>query len=279
MSSRMSAACPDPISAPSEAGAGIRLKPPGLDPLLAIEGVRKRFGGVTALDGFDLAVERGTLVSIIGPNGCGKTTLFNVVSGALQPSEGRVIFAGRDITGLAPHRIARLGIARKFQVPGVYPSLSVAENLEVALGGGRQAGGIGTMRAASGTGSRLGELMRLARLEAKGPTPAAELSHGQRQWLEIAMLIGQDARLLLLDEPTAGMTIAETDETVGLVRRLAGEFGKTVVVIEHDMRFVRELGSRVVMMLDGRVFREGDYAAIQADPQVRRAYLGEVETC
>lgn len=239
-----------------------------------------RFGGVKALDGFDLAVERGALVSIIGPNGCGKTTLFNVVSGAFKPTGGRVVFAGRDITGFAPHRIARLGIARKFQVPGVYPSLSVAENLEVALGGARRGNGrFAMLRPGSAAHSRLGELMQLARLERKAMIPASELSHGERQWLEIAMLSGQEAELLLLDEPTAGMTIAETEETVGLVRRITGEFGTTVVVIEHDMHFVRQLEARVIMMLDGRVFREGDYATIQADPDVRRAYLGEVDTC
>jgi ABC-type uncharacterized transport system ATPase subunit len=242
--------------------------------LLEIAGVRKNFGGLVALDGVDLALSAGDLACIIGPNGCGKTTLFNVVSGAFPPTAGAVRFRGEDITGLAPHPIARKGVARKFQVPGIYPALSVAENLEVPL----------AARALALPGwwsrhSRLDELLGLAQLEDKALIPAAQLAHGEKQWLEIAMLMARDADLLLLDEPTAGMTIAETERTADLIRRISTETGKTVLAIEHDMHFVRRLECRVIVMVRGKVFRDGSFAEAQADAEVRKVYLGEIDTC
>ena len=244
---------------------------------MEINGICKNFGGVIALDGVDLSVETGSLTCLIGPNGCGKTTLFNVVSGAFRPTSGRVRYGGDDITGLPPYRIARRGIARKFQVPGIYPSLSVMENLEVAVASRMKA-----RQRLAATRKRYGPLhdfLHLAHLDGKALVPAAELAHGEKQWLEIAMLMACDPDLILLDEPTAGMTIAETQRTADLVLRISRESGKTILVIEHDMHFVRRLACRVVVMMRGRVFRDGSYEQAQADPEVRKAYLGEVETC
>jgi ABC-type uncharacterized transport system ATPase subunit len=248
-----------------------------VSPLLEINGICKNFGGVIALDGVDLSVETGSLTCLIGPNGCGKTTLFNVVSGAFRPTSGRVRYGGDDITGLPPYRIARRGIARKFQVPGIYPSLSVMENLEVAVASRMTA--YQRLAATSKRHGTLNDFLHLADLDGKALVPAAELAHGEKQWLEIAMLMACDPDLILLDEPTAGMTIAETQRTADLVLRISRESGKTILVIAHDMHFVRRLACRVVVMMRGKVFRDGSYEQAQADPEVRKAYLGEVETC
>ncbi|MGF1594579.1 MAG: ATP-binding cassette domain-containing protein [Kiloniellaceae bacterium] len=234
--------------------------------LLEVAGVDKDFGGVRAADGLTLSLGEGEMLCLIGPNGCGKTTLFNLVTGALKPDAGSLRFAGAELRGREPFEIARLGIQRKFQVPGIFAELSVAENLTVALlGSGDEGPG------------RLDELLGLARLEGRRGRPAGSLAHGEKQWLEIAMVLARRPRLLLLDEPTNGMTAAETAATVSLIRDLHDRYGCAVLVIEHDMGFVRELACPVALMVRGRILRRGGYAELQADPLVREVYLGAPE--
>ncbi|MEQ9609790.1 MAG: ATP-binding cassette domain-containing protein [Kiloniellaceae bacterium] len=238
--------------------------------LLEVAEVEKDFGGVRAAAGLSLSLAEGEMLCLIGPNGCGKTTLFNLVTAALKPDSGRLCFAGTDLIGLEPYQVARLGILRKFQVPGIYPELSVAENLTVAVVGS----GVGSNEAGD---ARLAELLALARLEDKRGQEAGRLAHGEKQWLEIAMVLARRPRLLLLDEPTNGMTVAETAATVALIRDLHRRFGCAVLVIEHDMGFVRELGCPVALMVRGRIERRGRYEELQADDLVREVYLGAVE--
>ncbi|GAB4393534.1 MAG: urea ABC transporter ATP-binding protein UrtD [Kiloniellaceae bacterium] len=234
--------------------------------LLEVAEVEKDFGGVRAAAGLTLALGEGEMLCLIGPNGCGKTTLFNLITGALRPDAGRLRFAGEDLTGLEPHQIARRGILRKFQVPGIFPDLSVAENLTVALvGSGAEEAG------------RLDDLLAVARLADKADLAAGSLAHGEKQWLEIAMVLARRPRLLLLDEPTNGMTAAETAATVALIRDLHARFGCAVLVIEHDMGFVRDLACPVALMVRGRIERQGSYEALRDDPLVREAYLGAAE--
>jgi urea ABC transporter ATP-binding protein UrtD len=248
-------------------------------PLLEVREVTKAFGGVRALTGVRLTAAAGELRCIIGPNGCGKTTLFNVISGAFPPTSGSVRFDGADITGLPPHRIGRLGIARKFQVPGIYPNLTVAENLEVPLvaGSGRRSP-LGLLRRPRRAADAHQLLARFG-LADLATRPAGTLAHGQKQWLEIAMLLAGEARLLLLDEPTAGMTMGETAATADLIRSIQAERAIALLVIEHDMSFVQRLDCPVVVMMRGTVVREGSYREVRDDPAVRTAYLGQAAPC
>jgi ABC-type uncharacterized transport system ATPase subunit len=245
-------------------------------PLLEIRDLVKEFGGVRALAGVDLAIHPGELICLIGPNGCGKTTLFNVISGALPPTSGQVLSNGEEITRLPAHRIARLGIARKFQVPGIYPALSVVENLEIPLAFSAAAAGPLRLLRAEPRALLLYDLLHRFGLSRVALQKSGTLPHGQKQWLEIAMLLASQPRLVLLDEPTAGMTAAETAATAGLISRLRQESGIAVLVIEHDMTFVRRLNCPIVVMIRGAVVCRGSYADVQADPIVREAYLGRV---
>ncbi len=237
--------------------------------VLEIDGLRKDFGGLAAVDGFSFALEAGQLHALVGPNGCGKSTLFNLITGAFPASGGTVRFDGREITGLASYEIARLGVGRKFQVPAVFDELTVAENLSVPRWPEKR---LGLWRQAAA--EDVADLLDLIKLADKRDQPAADLSHGERQWLEIGMLLASGARLLLLDEPTAGMTVTETRATADLIKDIASRGEATILVIEHDIGFIRDLGCPVTVMSKGRVLRSGSYDDIRADDEVRELYFG-----
>ena len=240
---------------------------------LYLDGVSVVFDGFRALNNLSLVVEPGELRAVIGPNGAGKTTMMDVITGKTRPTAGTVRFGDHDLTRLDEAAIATLGIGRKFQKPTVFDALTVFENLELALKAPR--GPVACLRwALSGEARRRIEgVLEEIGLSARAAERAAILSHGQRQWLEIGMLLMQDPELLLVDEPVAGMTDQETEHTAALLRRIAGG-GRSVVVVEHDLEFVRALGRRVTVLHEGAVLSEGSIDHVQDDPRVVEVYLG-----
>jgi urea transport system ATP-binding protein len=239
---------------------------------LTIDGVGVAFAGVKAVDQVSMIVEEGELRVLLGANGAGKTTLMDLVSGKTKCSEGRIYLYDNEITNQEEHRIARAGIGRKFQIPSVFRELSVRRNLEVASCRNPRVFANLRFGLSPASRARLDEVSALTGLSEVADQIAGGLSHGQTQWLELGMLIVQDPKLLLLDEPTAGMTQAETHKTADIIKGLRGLH--TILVVEHDMAFVREIAERITVMHLGRVLAEGDMAAIEANPDVRRAYLG-----
>jgi len=248
-------------------------------PLLEIAGLTVRFGGLVALDRVDLSVERGEIVGVIGPNGAGKTTLFNVINRFVEPVQGRVCCAGKDLLRLRPHQVIELGIARTFQNIEIFRNLTVLENMLI---GGHRGGGVGILGAMVGLGaSQERQLRRQAEeiLTALGiahlaPLPAGALPLGAQKMLELARALMSHPRLLLLDEPAAGLTPKEIEGLLGVLRRIHEEYGVTMMVVEHHMEFVLRLCERVVVLDFGRVIARGTPAEIVAHPQVVQAYLG-----
>jgi urea transport system ATP-binding protein len=241
--------------------------------LLYLDAVTVTFDGFKAIDNLSLTVEHGEMRAIIGPNGAGKTTMMDIITGKTRPDHGEVYFEGAiDLTRRDEVEIARLGIGRKFQKPTVFESHTVTDNLELALAGER--GVLATLfhRTLETDRTRIGEILETIRLTNRGRDLAADLSHGQKQWLEIGMLLAQDPKLLLVDEPVAGMTDAETADTAGLLREISSQ--RSVVVVEHDMGFIRDLDVKVTVLAEGRVLSEGSLDHVSADENVIESYLG-----
>ncbi|TQL17787.1 urea transport system ATP-binding protein [Zymomonas mobilis] len=240
--------------------------------LLAMQDVSVTFDGFRAINNLSLHLKTGEMRAIVGPNGAGKTTMMDIITGKTRPDKGTVTFRGHDLTRMDDPAIARLGIGRKFQKPTVFEALSVWDNLLLSLKGLRSPFSVLFSHITKEEEKRVADLLQLIRLESLSDKPAGGMSHGQKQWLEIGMLLGQDPELLLVDEPVAGMTDAETMATADLLR----EINKTrsVVVVEHDMDFVRALGVTVTVLHEGSVLAEGDLDTVSADPRVIEVYLG-----
>jgi branched-chain amino acid transport system ATP-binding protein/urea transport system ATP-binding protein len=232
-------------------------------PILETRHLEKRFGGVRALADVSFRLERGELRCLIGPNGAGKSTFFKLLTGQLRPSSGRILFEGADVTHAAPHQIGRLGIGIKNQVQDVFDGLSVHENLWLAARSSR------SRRAAD---DRARELAARLGLDDLLQTPVGTLAHGQRQWVEIAMVVAREPRLVLLDEPSAGMSAEETSQTAALIREV--NQSASVIVVEHDMQFIRQIAHKVTVFHQGAILLEDSFERVVADPVVRDVYLG-----
>ena len=245
--------------------------------LLEVKNVTKAFGSLVAVRDISLTVEPGELRAVIGPNGAGKTTFFNLISGLFPPTAGSIAFAGQDITGMVPHRRVALGMARTFQVTEIFPELSIAENVRIGV---EVAGGFRLrpwLRATENRAikNRIAEILALTNLAGKADRIVGELSHGDQRAAEISMALTLKPRILLLDEPTAGMGDQETYEVTSLIRRLHRERGYTIVLIEHDMRVVFNLADLIMVLDQGAVLAQGTPQEIAANEAVQAAYLGK----
>jgi branched-chain amino acid transport system ATP-binding protein len=250
-------------------------------PLLSVQAVSKRFGGLDALKDVTFGVYRDQIKALIGPNGAGKTTLFNIISGSYRPSEGRVVFADVDVAGQAPHRICRLGIGRTFQHSLVFDDMSVVENVAVGRYSRTKAGVLAAVltlprhrREEAETFKAAHEALRRVGLDHVADEPAENLPMGERHLLEIARALASEPRLLLLDEPAAGLNDDETQRLADTVRKIRDE-GVTVLLVEHDMTFVMDISDEVVVLDYGRKIAEGPPLMIQNNEEVIKAYLGE----
>ncbi len=239
---------------------------------LELEGLTVSFDGFKAVNGVTLYVNKDELRVIIGPNGAGKTTLLDLICGRTKPTDGTITFMDKVLTRMPEQEIVRAGVVRKFQTPSIYPKLSVLENLEVSHPKGRTAFGAIFFRRTPDITSRIHEVAEQVFLKDLLMSEAEHLSHGQKQWLEIGMLLMADPQLLLLDEPVAGMSVREREQTAELLRSICK--GRSAVVIEHDMKFVRRIADKVTVMHQGKVLAEGPMDEIENDPRVVEVYLG-----
>jgi urea transport system ATP-binding protein len=240
--------------------------------LLQVEGLTVSFDGFKAIDDLSLYVDKNELRALIGPNGAGKTTLLDLISGKTRPTSGKVTFRDIELTGLAEHQIVATGLGRKFQTPSVYEALTVFENLEMSFPRGRSWYGAWSFRRTLDVVRKVEEVAELIFLKDRLHDCAGELSHGQKQWLEIGSLLIQDPELMMLDEPVAGMSVSDREQTAELLRTLCK--GRAVVVVEHDMEFVRSIAHKVTVLHQGKVLAEGNMETVQSDPKVVEVYLG-----
>jgi branched-chain amino acid transport system ATP-binding protein len=243
--------------------------------MLEVRGVAKSFDGFQAVGGVSLTVAPGSISAIIGPNGAGKTTLFNLITGHLRPDAGQVVFKGRDVTGIAPHDLCRLGMGRSFQRTNIFPRLTVFENVQAAYVSHR---GRGWNLFASVEGvyrAETEDILRAVGLLDKAGEVSGFLSHGGQKQLELGIALALEPEILLLDEPTAGMSASETRESIALIERLARERRLTLLFTEHDMEVVFSISQRITVLHQGRVIADGAPAEVRRDPEVRRVYLGE----
>jgi urea ABC transporter ATP-binding protein UrtD len=246
-----------------------------MENILKTKNLTKAFGGLVAVDHVNLSLSRGELRALIGPNGCGKTTFFNLVTGKFKPTDGYVYYQGEDITGLSIHQIAQKGIGRKFQVPSIFGTQSVYENIRVPLFSGQKGHSMFMSRTIQKEyHDQIMAILKNIRLEQKANELADNLSHGEKQWLEIGMALAGRPNLLLLDEPTGGMTLGETRATIDLIKKISTDFHISIMVIEHDVSFVREIESQVTVMYKGQIINEGSFEEIHKDKIVREIYLG-----
>ncbi|GLZ58861.1 ABC transporter ATP-binding protein [Micromonospora sp. NBRC 107095] len=242
--------------------------------LLSARGLTRDFRGFRAVDDIDLDVASGSVHALVGPNGAGKTTLFNLLTGFLRPSGGRIELAGRDVTGLPPEQVARLGVARSFQITSLFPQLSAREHVALAL---QSSSGLGWRfwRSAKLMGryaERADQLLAMVGLAELAHAPSAALAYGRKRALELAIALALDPKVLLLDEPTAGMGLEDVDRTVELIGRVRQ--GRTVVMVEHNMSVVGRLADTVTVLQAGKVLVEGPYEQVRTDERVITAYLG-----
>lgn len=241
--------------------------------ILEIKGLTTRVAGYTILNNLDFGLEENELRVLLGPNGAGKTTLIAMITGQYKPVSGTIRFAGQDITGFAPDKIFQVGISRKFQVPNMYETLSVYDNVMVSLRADRKVFRALFQRLSTKDIDRIWEILDFIELAEKANDPADTLSHGERQWLELGMLMVSNPRVLLLDEPTTGMTEEGKFRTGELIRKIARNH--TVLLVEHDMHVVRQLAQTVTVLHQGRLLAEGSLAEVVANETVRSVYLGE----
>jgi branched-chain amino acid transport system ATP-binding protein len=244
------------------------------DTILETRGLTKEFKGFVAVNGIDLSVKRGTIHALIGPNGAGKTTCFNLLTHFLTPTRGQIFFNGQEITGSRPSTIARMGLARSFQISAVFPHLTVLENVRIALQ--RKTGHNYDFWRAEGKlaalNARALELIDAVGLSGFSATPAVELAYGRKRALEIATTLALDPEMMLLDEPTAGMTHSDVDRIAALIKKVAAN--RTVLMVEHNLSVVSTLSDHITVLARGEILAQGDYAAVSKNPDVIQAYLG-----